>query len=156
MIRRPPRSTQSRSSAASDVYKRQVRPLFYTQKPGTKPGSHRSAIRSRWLCFTEDPKHLGPALLAGTLKCPPLVLHRDFLGAFHLPLCLALYAVRFCHCFPPLPWARVNSAFLTYPILIFAIEANIPLSDPRTFTFKIFWQILPGAPRLRNVILSPV
>src|SRR5450756_912690 len=26
MIRRPPRSTQSRSSAASDVYKRQVRP----------------------------------------------------------------------------------------------------------------------------------
>ena len=25
MIRRPPRSTQSRSSAASDVYKRQVR-----------------------------------------------------------------------------------------------------------------------------------
>src|SRR5450756_1305706 len=28
MIRRPPRSTQSRSSAASDVYKRQVRRLF--------------------------------------------------------------------------------------------------------------------------------
>src|SRR5450756_1702913 len=28
MIRRPPRSTQSRSSAASDVYKRQTR-LFY-------------------------------------------------------------------------------------------------------------------------------
>ena len=27
MIRRPPRSTQSRSSAASDVYKRQVRPV---------------------------------------------------------------------------------------------------------------------------------
>ena len=26
MIRRPPRSTQGRSSAASDVYKRQVRP----------------------------------------------------------------------------------------------------------------------------------
>ena len=28
MIRRPPRSTQSRSSAASDVYKRQVRKVF--------------------------------------------------------------------------------------------------------------------------------
>ena len=28
MIRRPPRSTQSRSSAASDVYKRQVQPDF--------------------------------------------------------------------------------------------------------------------------------
>src|SRR5450756_267152 len=32
MIRRPPRSTQSRSSAASDVYKRQV------QDPGPMPG----------------------------------------------------------------------------------------------------------------------
>ena len=29
MIRRPPRSTQSRSSAASDVYKRQVRVKVY-------------------------------------------------------------------------------------------------------------------------------
>ena len=28
MLRRPPRSTQSRSSAASDVYKRQVRVLL--------------------------------------------------------------------------------------------------------------------------------
>src|SRR5450756_2812767 len=28
MIRRPPRSTQSRSSAASDVYKRQIVPLI--------------------------------------------------------------------------------------------------------------------------------
>src|SRR5450756_3188095 len=32
MIRRPPRSTQSRSSAASDVYKRQgYRPQFYVR-----------------------------------------------------------------------------------------------------------------------------
>src|SRR5450756_2472089 len=30
MIRRPPRSTQSRSSAASDVYKRQVQEMFTT------------------------------------------------------------------------------------------------------------------------------
>src|SRR5680860_1023703 len=36
MIRRPPRSTQSRSSAASDVYKRQVQgiiPGSYRRKP---------------------------------------------------------------------------------------------------------------------------
>ena len=32
MIRRPPRSTQSRSSAASDVYKRQVMSLQVTAK----------------------------------------------------------------------------------------------------------------------------
>src|SRR5680860_1507881 len=31
MIRRPPRSTQSRSSAASDVYKRQI-PLWYIRQ----------------------------------------------------------------------------------------------------------------------------
>src|SRR5450756_1848155 len=40
MIRRPPRSTQSRSSAASDVYKRQItnRPLAITMPaPTTKP-----------------------------------------------------------------------------------------------------------------------
>ena len=33
MLRRPPRSTQSRSSAASDVYKRQILPLQF--KDGT-------------------------------------------------------------------------------------------------------------------------
>src|SRR5680860_762427 len=37
MIRRPPRSTQSRSSAASDVYKRQGlrNPFRFTLRPGT-------------------------------------------------------------------------------------------------------------------------
>src|SRR5450756_2949195 len=39
MIRRPPRSTQSRSSAASDVYKRQPR-LFSTRNPFA--GHHRN------------------------------------------------------------------------------------------------------------------
>src|SRR5428012_11286 len=38
MIRRPPRSTQSRSSAASDVYKRQPRRCCYSRLPGrTEP-----------------------------------------------------------------------------------------------------------------------
>src|SRR5428012_16509 len=36
MIRRPPRSTQSRSSAASDVYKRQCVP--WPEKRGLEPG----------------------------------------------------------------------------------------------------------------------
>src|SRR5450756_1747395 len=40
MIRRPPRSTQSRSSAASDVYKRQAvdRPNVMIKIPGTREG----------------------------------------------------------------------------------------------------------------------
>src|SRR5450756_1592843 len=39
MIRRPPRSTQSRSSAASDVYKRQVDYLEKSYAAGRIPGS---------------------------------------------------------------------------------------------------------------------
>eukprot|EP00657_Telonema_sp_P-1_P002048 TRINITY_DN14927_c0_g1_i1.p1 TRINITY_DN14927_c0_g1~~TRINITY_DN14927_c0_g1_i1.p1 ORF type:complete len:103 (+),score=35.21 TRINITY_DN14927_c0_g1_i1:67-375(+) len=37
MIRRPPRSTQSRSSAASDVYKRQPLPLPVVHSACTNP-----------------------------------------------------------------------------------------------------------------------
>ena len=36
MIRRPPRSTQSRSSAASDVYKRQEGNVFFENELGQK------------------------------------------------------------------------------------------------------------------------
>eukprot|EP01015_Nassula_variabilis_P016541 TRINITY_DN2541_c0_g1_i19.p2 TRINITY_DN2541_c0_g1~~TRINITY_DN2541_c0_g1_i19.p2 ORF type:complete len:112 (+),score=31.93 TRINITY_DN2541_c0_g1_i19:28-363(+) len=36
MIRRPPRSTQSRSSAASDVYKRQVHGISTNRRQGSK------------------------------------------------------------------------------------------------------------------------
>src|SRR5450756_2974782 len=39
MIRRPPRSTQSRSSAASDVYKRQVRRTIRSSMPVAHPDS---------------------------------------------------------------------------------------------------------------------
>src|SRR5680860_629799 len=44
MIRRPPRSTQSRSSAASDVYKRQVHPLEFRL-----PGERLQAKHSHYL-----------------------------------------------------------------------------------------------------------
>eukprot|EP01016_Furgasonia_blochmanni_P013983 TRINITY_DN1721_c0_g1_i23.p1 TRINITY_DN1721_c0_g1~~TRINITY_DN1721_c0_g1_i23.p1 ORF type:complete len:135 (-),score=10.93 TRINITY_DN1721_c0_g1_i23:180-584(-) len=40
MIRRPPRSTQSRSSAASDVYKRQSQPYVCTKEKAA-PTRHR-------------------------------------------------------------------------------------------------------------------
>src|SRR5450756_2985080 len=47
MIRRPPRSTQSRSSAASDVYKRQARP-FRDRAPSGHDSSWRlSTTRGR-------------------------------------------------------------------------------------------------------------
>src|SRR5450756_3112050 len=47
MIRRPPRSTQSRSSAASDVYKRQLRSSKSTKETGTKVTSRVDRIAAR-------------------------------------------------------------------------------------------------------------
>src|SRR5450756_3204227 len=60
MIRRPPRSTQSRSSAASDVYKRQVvyrgpRDLVVqeVEEPELRPGDVRVAVESAGVCGTD-------------------------------------------------------------------------------------------------------
>src|SRR5450756_3161099 len=64
MIRRPPRSTQSRSSAASDVYKRQVVP---THHKGGRPCS-----QARWREYVD-------ALLYITRTgCPWRALPHDF------------------------------------------------------------------------------
>src|SRR5680860_1485677 len=49
MIRRPPRSTQSRSSAASDVYKRQLE-RDLTQEPRSgAPGEFPTAAATEWI-----------------------------------------------------------------------------------------------------------
>src|SRR5450756_2937510 len=47
MIRRPPRSTQSRSSAASDVYKRQtsIRKASFARNKGVRSASLCAALR---------------------------------------------------------------------------------------------------------------
>src|SRR5450756_1259255 len=45
MIRRPPRSTQSRSSAASDVYKRQIYTSGSTGRPKGAMIEHRNVVR---------------------------------------------------------------------------------------------------------------
>src|SRR5450756_3185709 len=69
MIRRPPRSTQSRSSAASDVYKRQIYHIetedLWQQAligAGCSP-IDRTLVRSRSFLYTMD-RH--PAALGGT------------------------------------------------------------------------------------------
>eukprot|EP00657_Telonema_sp_P-1_P001194 TRINITY_DN1265_c0_g1_i4.p1 TRINITY_DN1265_c0_g1~~TRINITY_DN1265_c0_g1_i4.p1 ORF type:complete len:139 (-),score=14.79 TRINITY_DN1265_c0_g1_i4:161-577(-) len=55
MIRRPPRSTQSRSSAASDVYKRQALASFAinAQNKDGKRKDHRSEVKEN---FTPEQK----------------------------------------------------------------------------------------------------
>src|SRR5680860_340314 len=54
MIRRPPRSTQSRSSAASDVYKRQVRKRYVGQRQRAGPGH---GARHVGYAIVNDPAH---------------------------------------------------------------------------------------------------
>ena len=57
MIRRPPRSTQSRSSAASDVYKRQdVRHVVYVCAMVAKAERTRITELVDWTVLTESPK----------------------------------------------------------------------------------------------------
>src|SRR5450756_3188279 len=72
MIRRPPRSTQSRSSAASDVYKRQALELPFVfnhlHAPNTvefmgnePPQKLADIMQDTWIAFakTGDPNHKG-------------------------------------------------------------------------------------------------
>src|SRR5665254_23446 len=67
MIRRPPRSTRVRSSAASDVYKRQKLPR--ASAPNTSPSDiHRFSARMTPVSYThlrahETPEHLVCRLL---------------------------------------------------------------------------------------------
>ena len=64
MIRRPPRSTQSRSSAASDVYKRQLSFLPHSHSP---PPLYWGGRRS---------PQPAPATAAGAVHCAPLAAAR--------------------------------------------------------------------------------
>src|SRR5428012_24241 len=57
MIRRPPRSTQSRSSAASDVYKRQRRDR--AGSPSSRRGRRRHPRPSLSLIHISEPTRLG-------------------------------------------------------------------------------------------------
>src|SRR5450756_3214344 len=61
MIRRPPRSTQSRSSAASDVYKRQVT----SRASQTLRGSSRLSTWKRGEVVLAEGLHQGGRLVAG-------------------------------------------------------------------------------------------
>src|SRR5450756_2966167 len=78
MIRRPPRSTQSRSSAASDVYKRQ--PLPRSPAPGESPPQDHQPCRYGGRGYHRDEYVVGrnhPSLLpAGERAVEPARAHR--------------------------------------------------------------------------------
>src|SRR5680860_290313 len=85
MIRRPPRSTQSRSSAASDVYKRQLRDwLWHASQAGlAKSTLARRAAAARGFSAWLEKTHQASTDAAARLKAPkaerhlPRVLNRD-------------------------------------------------------------------------------
>src|SRR5678815_5195985 len=66
MIRRPPRSTLDRSSAASDVYKRQVRldggdvlDVRLTENVAAEAGRGSAVLKGLIPCDDSDPRHVG-------------------------------------------------------------------------------------------------
>eukprot|EP00657_Telonema_sp_P-1_P006040 TRINITY_DN2399_c0_g1_i1.p1 TRINITY_DN2399_c0_g1~~TRINITY_DN2399_c0_g1_i1.p1 ORF type:complete len:101 (+),score=50.25 TRINITY_DN2399_c0_g1_i1:34-336(+) len=75
MIRRPPRSTQSRSSAASDVFKRQ--PEYSLRASHTLPGEPPSAVLSDSIALSlaaSSSEHIadrGPSNPLGSCLCAP-------------------------------------------------------------------------------------
>src|SRR5450756_3185948 len=92
MIRRPPRSTQSRSSAASDVYKRQVIlfPLWLGSMPALLKGFLEQLLRPGFAFAAADGRRLPKKLLAGksariivTMGLPAL-LYRRYIRAHRL------------------------------------------------------------------------
>src|SRR5680860_185210 len=99
MIRRPPRSTQSRSSAASDVYKRQVR-----QAAAGGPGRPRSTgpnaswdgpasdHPARWLNRTAGPDRAEGARLAD--RGDEVAAGHAFCSVSHQRLCPPRFVVR--------------------------------------------------------------
>src|SRR5450756_2888838 len=67
MIRRPPRSTQSRSSAASDVYKRQP----WNSAPNAAGTSARTRMSLSYRCMSSFT--VGNLLQSGTELCLSLI-----------------------------------------------------------------------------------
>src|SRR5450756_1765836 len=95
MIRRPPRSTQSRSSAASDVYKRQL--VDARQAPGLVRVAH---AQRQALDLVDDVErvrlagishHFGQAVRAGVVRLTQVDTDADrplhcFLHTFHISI----------------------------------------------------------------------
>src|SRR5680860_861967 len=71
MIRRPPRSTQSRSSAASDVYKRQPK-WREVNLAASLPGFKRSRAAEAWLAGRSDQPARPMAASASAAQAPGL------------------------------------------------------------------------------------
>src|SRR5450756_3246202 len=76
MIRRPPRSTQSRSSAASDVYKRQVihavGPVWNGGQAGEDQALASCYVSAIELCQSQGLASIAfPAISTGVYRFPP-------------------------------------------------------------------------------------
>src|SRR5450756_351244 len=156
MIRRPPRSTQSRSSAASDVYKRQGRraPRLRPREPGPCGPPRRRAARRRrssaprprpstraarrkarrWLW--RPPRSAlrpPPGQRAGTLdpRVQQLVLHGELADAAHGGVELALEGIALALLEP-----RVHAGErLVFPALE-AVDLNAELAGERLERFS--------------------
>src|SRR5674536_397875 len=78
MIRRPPRSTLSSSSAASDVYKRQAKSDHYRKQWCDITAQFNTAVSYTHLRAHETPEHLVCRLLLEKKKIKTLTFYSRF------------------------------------------------------------------------------
>ena len=84
MIRRPPRSTLDRSSAASDVYKRQLQDMVEKQINGAYPDAHIKEVED-YNIFETDGKVAFERLILKKADYLPIKAYKDFaLSLIHI------------------------------------------------------------------------
>src|SRR5680860_434228 len=115
MIRRPPRSTQSRSSAASDVYKRQVEAVSNIRSICPRGATEGRVARSA-AGYGEDMRE---TLRLGRVNGIAVGVNWSVLVIFAL-ITLGLAAGRFPDLYPDLPAVAYGAAGLAAGVLFFA------------------------------------
>ena len=156
MIRRPPRSTQSRSSAASDVYKRQPLCLLNSPPLANTSGSATAWFSKEHVTTKSTPAALVTSLLAGQVQT---VLHRgvkflrQLYGVFHTSLLLRTDRVEFPPSisifYRPCVAFDYRSSYFHVAIPSLKVGFHYPSSRPE-FTGRV------DGPRTRVHFLTPV
>src|SRR5680860_1616888 len=102
MIRRPPRSTQSRSSAASDVYKRQLADDRTPEDPGEEvvagpsggQARPRTGAASRYWSSTAEPASYSGLTRSATCSVPDLSLIHISEPTRRTPISYAVFCLK--------------------------------------------------------------
>src|SRR5450756_3144360 len=121
MIRRPPRSTQSRSSAASDVYKRQHLDTLLTMAD--------YGVFTKYAGMGMLPSYtVEPGAAASELKVtdhPPQDMHQAIAAALDRPEITVLTAIQDVHSASREQWDDGCNVLAVEPGVVVAYERNV-------------------------------